>query len=83
MDDQNTPSEPVEETEAQETPEPAPVAVEPDSGQTTGSDPTDTPPTAPESPINDDSSAPVEDQNQGVNQPGNIAHTCPTKIDRN
>ena len=66
MDDQNTPSQPVEDTEA---PESAPTTVEPDSGQTTGSDPTDTPPTAPESPINDDSNALVEDQNPPINQP--------------
>ena len=48
MDDQNTPITPVDDTEA---PESAPVAVEPDSGQTTGSDTPNTPPTAPESPI--------------------------------
>jgi hypothetical protein len=66
MDDQNTPSEPVEEADV---PEPTPIPVEPDSGQTTGSDPADTPPTAPESPINAPSNTPVEDQNQGVNQP--------------
>jgi hypothetical protein len=66
MDDQNTPSEPVEDTEA---PELAPTPVEPDSGQTTGSDTANTPPTAPESPINDSSIAPVEDQNPPINQP--------------
>jgi hypothetical protein len=65
MDDQNTPSEPVENTEAQE---PAPAAVEPVSAQPTGSDTANTPPTAPESPINDDSSSPVEDQNPPINQ---------------
>jgi hypothetical protein len=66
MDDQTTPSEPVEETEA---PEPTPVPVEPVSDQPTGSDSANTPPTAPESPINDSPITPVEDQNRGVNQP--------------
>jgi hypothetical protein len=66
MDDQNTPSEPVDETEA---PESAPAPVEPDSTQPTGSDTANTPPEAPESPINDDSSAAVEDQNPPINQP--------------
>jgi hypothetical protein len=66
MDDQNTPSEPVEETE---TPEPASAPVEPVSDQTTDSDPANMPPEAPESPINDDSNVPVEDQNAPINQP--------------
>ena len=66
MDDQTTPSAPVNDTEA---PEPAPAPVEPVSDQTTGSDPANTPPIAPESPINDDSNAPVEDQNSPINQP--------------
>ena len=66
MNDQNTPSTPVEEMDV---PESAPTAVEPDSGQTTGSAPADMPPEAPESSINDDSSAPVEDQNPPINQP--------------
>jgi len=66
MDDQNTPSEPVEETEA---PESAPAPVEPDSGQTTGSTPANMPPEAPESPINAPSNTPVEDQNPPINQP--------------
>ena len=44
------------------------TAVEPDSGQTTGSDPANMPPEAPESPINADSNAPVEDQNPPINQ---------------
>jgi hypothetical protein len=66
MDDQNTPSEPVEDTEA---PEPAPAPVEPDSGQTTGSDQANTPPEPPESPINAPSTPPVEDQNPPINQP--------------
>ena len=66
MDDQNIPSEPVEETEA---PEPAPVPVEPDSAQPTGSDSANMPPTAPESPISDSSKVPVEDQNSPINQP--------------
>ena len=66
MDDQTTPSDPVEDTDS---PEPAPIAVEPVSDQTTGSDTVNMPPTAPESPINDYATAPVEDQNQGVNQP--------------
>jgi hypothetical protein len=66
MDDQNTPSEPVGETEV---PEPAPAAVEPDSGQTTGSDTANMPPIAPESPTNDSVVTPVEDQNPPINQP--------------
>ena len=37
--------------------------------QPNGSTPNDLPPEAPGSPINDSSSTPVEDQNQGVNQP--------------
>jgi hypothetical protein len=47
----------------------APAPVEPVSAQPTGSEPANTPPIAPESPINADSNVPVEDQNQGVNQP--------------
>jgi hypothetical protein len=47
----------------------APAAVEPVSDQPTGSDSANTPPTAPESPINDSSIAPVEDQNPPINQP--------------
>ena len=54
----------------------APLSVAPadspemsDSGQPAGSEPSDMPPTAPESPINTDSNTSVEDQNQGVNQP--------------
>jgi len=66
MDDETTPSEPVDSTEA---PEPAPAAVEPVSDQTTGSDQANMPPKPPESPINDSAITPVEDQNQGVNQP--------------
>ena len=66
MDDQNTPSEPVDEAEA---PESAPAPVEPDSGQTTGSEPTDIPPIAPESPIDASSPITVESPNGGVNQP--------------
>jgi hypothetical protein len=66
MDDQNTPSEPVEETEVSE---PAPTPVEPDSGQTTDSIPTDVPPEPPESPINASAITPVEDQNPPINQP--------------
>jgi hypothetical protein len=71
MDDQNTPSDPTDDAPTPppaNSPEPAPAAVEPDSGQPTGSDPANTPPIAPESPINDDSSAPVEDQNPPINQ---------------
>lgn len=45
MDDQNTPSTPVEDTEA---PEPVPAPVDPISAQPTDSTPTDIPPTAPE-----------------------------------
>ena len=44
MDDQTTPSEPVEEIEAPETPEPAPVVIEPDSAQPTGSNTANTHP---------------------------------------
>ena len=66
MDDQNTPIAPADEAEA---PEPASAPVEPDSGQTTGSDTSNTPSTAPESPINDSSSTPVEYQNPPLNQP--------------
>jgi hypothetical protein len=66
MDDQTTPSESVEETEAPET---APAAVEPDSGQTTGSNPANMPPEALESPISAPSTSPVEDQNPPINQP--------------
>ena len=66
MDDQNTPSEPVEEADV---PEPTPIPVEPDSGQTTGSDPANMPPMAPESPINASNNTPVEDQNPPINQP--------------
>ncbi len=66
MDDQNTPSEPVEDVQA---PESSPAPVEPVSDQTTDSDVANTPPTAPESPINDSSSTPVEDQNPPINQP--------------
>jgi hypothetical protein len=52
-----------------DSPEPAPAAVEPVSDQSMGSDSSNIPHTAPESPINDDSSAPVEDQNPPINQP--------------
>lgn len=68
MDYQNTPSEPVAETPAQ-APEPAPAPVEPVYDQPTGSDPANTPPTVPESPINDSASIPVESDNSGPNQP--------------
>lgn len=50
MNDQSTPSEPVDETEV---PEPAPTPVEPVSVQPTGSDSANTPPVALESPISD------------------------------
>jgi len=66
MDDQNTPSESTEDTEA---PEPAPTAVEPVSDQTTGSDQANMPSEPPESPINDSTTVPVEDQNPPINQP--------------
>ena len=66
MDDQNTPSQPVDEAEVSE---PASTAVEPVSDQPTGSEPANMPPEAPESPINDSSSTPVEDQNPPINQP--------------
>jgi hypothetical protein len=65
-DDQNTPSEPVNDTEV---PELAPAPVEPVSDPTTGPEPADMPPTAPESPINASSDTPVEDQNPPINQP--------------
>ena len=50
-------------------PEPAPAPIEPESSQPNGSTPTDSPPTAPESPISTPDHIPVEDQNGGVNQP--------------
>jgi hypothetical protein len=68
MDDQNTPSEPVAETPVQ-APELAPTPVEPESSQPNGYTPIDLPSDAPESPINAPTPVPVEDQNQGVNQP--------------
>jgi hypothetical protein len=76
MDDQNNTSAPVDDATTPlpaNPPDSAPAAVEPDSSQPTGSDTTDTPPTAPESPINDPSITPAEDQNQGVNQPLEVA----------
>jgi hypothetical protein len=66
-DDQNTPSDPVAETPVQ-APESALAPIEPDSSQPNGSTPTDLPPEAPESPINDSSITPVEDQNPPINQ---------------
>lgn len=54
------------ETEA---PESTPAPVEPESSQTNDSTPIDLPPTAPESPINDSTITPVEDQNPLINQP--------------
>src|ERR1035437_1415853 len=69
MDDQNTPSEPVEKTEAtQPAPEPAPPIADPVPLGPNDSEPANTPPTAPESPINADSPTPVEDQNGEVKQ---------------
>ena len=57
MNDQDTQSEPVAETPAPApAPEPSTAPVEPDSGQPNGSTPTDLPPEAPESPINDSAS---------------------------
>jgi hypothetical protein len=76
-DDQITPNEPVEGTTV---PEPASAPVEPDSGQPTGSDTSNTPPTAPESPINDDSSAPVEYQNPPINQPESDEQNEPLSV---
>ena len=67
MDDQDTPNEP----------ESVPAPVKPVSDQPTGSDTANTPPEAPESPINDYSITPVEDQNQGVNQPENEGQNGP------
>ena len=55
MDDQNTPSESTADTPTPppaNSPDLASAAVEPDSGQTTGSDTANMPPEAPESPIN-------------------------------
>ena len=81
MDDQNTPSEPTEDTDA---PELAHAVVEPDSGQTTGSNTSNTPPMAPESPINDSSITPVEDQNPPINQSENEAPNEPeASVDNN
>lgn len=50
-------------------PESAPTPVEPVSDQTTGSDISNTPPIAPESPTNASSDTPVEYQNPPINQP--------------
>lgn len=50
-------------------PEPAPTPVVPESSQMDGSKPSDLPPEAPESPINDVPTVPVESQNGGVNEP--------------
>jgi hypothetical protein len=72
MNDQTTPSEPVDDTPTPlpaNSPDSAPAAVEPDSDQTTGSDPANMPPEAPESPISAPSTSPVEDQNPPTNQP--------------
>src|ERR1035437_8489354 len=72
MDDQTTPSAPVDDATTSppaNSSNSAPTPVEPDSDQSIGSDTANTPPMAPESPINADSNTPVEDQNQGVNQP--------------
>ena len=70
MDDQNAPTEPIVETPAPTpAPEPTPTPVEPESSRQNGSTPTDLPPEAPESPISDSASIPVEDQNPGLNQP--------------
>ena len=52
-------------------PESSPAHVEPDSPQTTGHNPVDMPPEAPESSRNASIITPVEDHNQGVNQPEN------------
>jgi hypothetical protein len=72
MDDQNTPSAPVDDAttlSSANSPDLATTAVEPVSDQTTGSDTPNTPPMAPESPINAPSTSPVGDQNPPINQP--------------
>jgi len=72
MDDQTTPSEPVDDATTPppaNSPEPVPTPVEPDSSQPTGSDTANMPPEAPESPINVSTITPVEDQNPPINQP--------------
>ena len=71
-DDQNTPSEPNTDAPASppiNSPDSVPATIEPVSAQPMGSDPANMPLEAPESSTNASSSAPVEDQNQGVNQP--------------
>ena len=71
MDDQTTPSEPVDDATTPppaNSPEPVPTPVEPDSSQPTGSDTANMPPEAPESPISVPDPIPVESQNGGVNQ---------------
>ena len=68
MDDPDTQSEPATETPVQ-TPEPVPAPIELVSSQPDGSKPNDLPPEAPESPINDVPTVPVESQNGVVNQP--------------
>jgi hypothetical protein len=65
MDDDQTQNTPT----PADSPEPATAPVEPDSGQTTGSDTPNMPPEAPESPINASSNTPVEDQNPPINHP--------------
>ena len=77
MNDQNTPSEPVEETEA---PEPATTAVEPVSDQPEGSATANMPPEAPESPTNASIITPVEDQNPPINQPESSAPEQPISV---
>jgi len=74
MDDDNTTTEPVVETPAPEpvsapAPEPPTAPIESESGQSDGSKPSDLPPEAPESPINDAASIPVESDNSGLNRP--------------
>ncbi len=84
MDDQNTPSEPVVETPVPE-PVSAPAAEppitpnEPNSSQSDGSKPSDLPPEAPESPINDVASLPVESANSGLKQPESEALEAPNQ----
>ena len=72
MDEQSTQNQPIDDATTLppvNSPNLAPAPVEPDSGQITGSDPADTPPTAPESPINLLAPLPAEDQNPPINQP--------------
>ena len=67
-DDQTPPTDPIPEAPA---PEPV-IEVPPEPVESTDPLPTDTPPLAPESPISIPTPIPVEDQNEGSNQPESI-----------